>query len=183
MSKQILRKYGLIFLKYCPFILALTCVCKIWLFYLHNAFLAKIVNVILNTTIVLGIYCLGRTLGYCQIHRFLSYFTLFGYFWYSVFLIFEIPYYNVYATSFLILYTIVFLVCIIKFKLDGNKRVFKKDGDSQRRNQQQTSMWCSWMDGMPNFINICNFSCIDNSSICRHSNNSICFTFRSRINR
>ena len=115
------KKIGLIFIKYGPFLVALTCAIKIWLFYLGLTGIAKCVNVVITFLITLCIYSLGRYLSYCYIHRVLCNFTLYGAFYYIIYLIFDIPYNNIYTLVHLILYTIVLIIFCICYKCKKKK--------------------------------------------------------------
>lgn len=94
--------------------MAISCILKLWVFVFDLAIIAKYINVILNASIVLGAYCIGRYLSYCKLHKFLCDYCLYGYIIYLIYLIFGLAHNNWYTYLHLIIYTILFIFISIK---------------------------------------------------------------------
>lgn len=112
MKKLKLKNLSIKFIRVCPILMAISCILKIWIFLLGVDVVAKYINVLLNTFIVLGVYGIGMYFSYCKIHRLFCNFALYGYIWYLIYLIFHIPTNNWFTYIHLIVYSIIFILIL-----------------------------------------------------------------------
>lgn len=107
------KKILLIWIKYGPSLMALTCCLKIFLWthvtYIDTGIIImNIINLILNILIVFMLYCSGVYFGYCWKHKSLCRLAMWGYIYYPLFIIFEVPNNELYAlTAFYVIYVVI----------------------------------------------------------------------------
>jgi len=95
MQKNLYRKLSLLFIKYTPGIMALSCSLKIFILGLGISklfttnIIVNIINLTIDVFIVLGVYFLGKTFNYCWKHQSLCRAALIGYLNYGIFIIFK----------------------------------------------------------------------------------------------
>ncbi len=94
--KNMLKNIFVLFVKYMPSILALTCAIKIWCLTMSDVqkdgwlYAVNYINVFYDMIGLGGIYCAGRFFGFCWKHRSLCRMALFGYLYYIAFLVFGV---------------------------------------------------------------------------------------------
>lgn len=94
--RRFTKSIFVLFVKYMPSVLALTCAIKIWCLTMSEAqkdawlYAVNYINVFYDLIGLGGIFCCGRFLGFCWKHRSLCRMALFGYLYYIAFLVFGI---------------------------------------------------------------------------------------------
>ena len=97
MTHLLYKRLGLLSIKYMPSILALVCSVKIMLLTASDIYkdtymyVVHWINWFFSLTVLAGIYCLGRALGYCWKHQSLCRLTLWGFIYYAYFLVMQVP--------------------------------------------------------------------------------------------
>lgn len=107
-------KLTLLFIKYSPVIMLYTCIAKIVMQALELPIITKEINVLLNLFIVCGLYLASFTFNFCKVHRGLLNLTIFGYLNYEVYLLFHIPFNNLFTRVCIVLYILVCLIYSLK---------------------------------------------------------------------
>lgn len=123
-KNHVIRHLSLIFIKYLPAILAITCSVKILILsthdlnqYCYSVLCVNLINVILELFIVGGIYVLGKTLNFCWKHRSLCRTATWGYIYYIIFILFKVQaIYIIPLTIFYVCLVIIMVICYNEIK-------------------------------------------------------------------
>lgn len=121
MSTLALKKLMLIIVKYAPAIMGLSCVIKVYLVSVTETSFdyLNIVNVILDSLQVIGYIIAGKALGFCSSHSNIGYLTLFGYGYYTCYMLDLFPLTEEAAA----LYGILLLYMTIIYRVQSKSRL------------------------------------------------------------